>query len=420
MTGRKSWLTAAEAAKELQISEATLYAYVSRGMIRSEADNASKRTRRYHAGDIQRLRERQEQRRDPKKATEEALHWGMPLLESGLTLIAEGRCYYRGYDVCSLVAEKSIEQVASLLWTGAFENANALFTPELPPLSVRCQTILNALSDASPMERFQALLPLMAADDLAAYNTKPAAVAQTGARILRRMVAFAAYPAPMENDLATTLQRAWVPSDSQAARFFQTALILCADHELNVSSFTARCVASAGSSPYAVISGGLAAFQGGKHGGASERVGALFDEVGSPERARETLGLRLKRGEHIPGFGHPLYPDGDPRGRLLLNLLMAAYPDSAAVELAKTISQEAGAALEEYPNVDFGLATLAQVFALSPDKAVALFALGRTMGWIGHAIEEYQHDRLIRPRANYTGPQPLETLSPPGIKASQG
>lgn len=406
MAGRKSWLTAAEAAEALNISEATLYAYVSRGMIRSEADNASKRTRRYHAGDIQRLRERQEQRRDPKKATEKSLHWGMPVLESGITLIVDGRYYYRGHDVCSLAEENTLEQVASLLWTGDCQNASALFALELPPLSARCEVVLGALSDASPMERFQALLPLLAADDLATYNRKPAAVAQTGARILRRMAALTAYPVSAENDLATTLQRAWVPDHSKAVCLFQTALILCADHELNVSSFTAHCVASAGSSPYAVVTGALAAFQGGKHGGASERVAAFLDEVGTPERARETIALRLKRGERIPGFGHPLYPDGDPRGKLLLERLTAAYPNSPAIALANAIIQETGTALEEYPNVDFGLATLARVFALPPDKAVALFALGRTVGWIAHALEEYPHDRLIRPRATYIGPQP--------------
>ncbi len=134
--GAGRYLTAREAAGELGVSLATLYAYVSRGMIRSEA--AGGRGRRYRAEDVRRLKERKERRRDPDRAIEGALHWGTPVLESAITLVADGGLYYRGRDVVDLASRSRIEEVAALIWAGDPAAARDLFstTPELPP-SVR-------------------------------------------------------------------------------------------------------------------------------------------------------------------------------------------------------------------------------------------------------------------------------------------
>jgi citrate synthase len=209
--------------------------------------------------------------------------------------------------------------------------------------------------------------------------------------------------------IAQALQHAWAPAEPQAAALINAALILCADHELNVSAFTARCVASVGSTPYQVVLAGLAALQGVKHGRISDRIEAFWREANTAGEVRPTIASYLKRGETIPGFGHPLYPAGDPRGRLLLQLVKAAYPDSPVVKLAQTVVTETVELMGEQPTIDFGLVTLAYTLRLPPDAAVTLFALGRTIGWIGHAIEQYQLDRMIRPRAKYVGPLPQET-----------
>ena len=211
----------------------------------------------------------------------------------------------------------------------------------------------------------------------------------------------------MPRGISQQLQQGWIPDQPQAAALLNAALILCADHEFNVSSFTARCVASAGSMPYQVVLAGLAALQGVKHGRVTERVEAFWREAGTPAGVRASLANYLKRGETIPGFGHPLYPTGDPRGRLLLELTTTAYPASPAVALAQAIIAEAFDLIGEYPTLDFGLITLARALNLPPGGAITLFALGRTIGWIGHAIEQYQLDRMIRPRAQYRGRQPM-------------
>lgn len=403
------YLTAQEAASELEISLPTLYAYVSRGLIRSDAVGGSKRTRRYWAEDVQKLKERQEQRRDPAKAAETALHWGAPVLESAITLLAEDRFYYRGYDALELATRYSVEQVAALIWTGELaKDEPVLFGSSAGGLSSPRQALRPPLAGLTPVEAFQVMLPLAAVDDIAAYDLRPAAVAQSGVRIMGLLTTLAAGEQPAGRSIAQTLQQGWIPHDTGAAALLNAALVLCADHELNVSSFTARCVASAGSTPYQVVLAGLAALQGVKHGRMTERVELFWREAGAPAGVRSTLANYLKRGETIPGFGHPLYPQGDPRGRLLLELAAAAYPESPAVRLAQAITTTAFELVGDYPTVDFGLVTLAQALELPTGRAITLFALGRTIGWIGHAIEQYQLDRIIRPRAQYRGRQPVE------------
>jgi citrate synthase len=210
-----------------------------------------------------------------------------------------------------------------------------------------------------------------------------------------------------ENGIAQTLAQSWMPGQpSKVTRLLNAALILLADHELNVSSFTARCVASAGATPYEVVTAGLAALQGAKHGGTVNRVEALLDEIQRPANAARVLSRRLKRGDDIPGFGHRLYPGGDPRARMLLELMAETISRSPALSLSRAVIQEAKALIGEEPNSDFALAVLARLLNLPEGYGLGIFALGRTIGWLAHAIEQYQSDRIIRPRARYVGHLP--------------
>ena len=398
-------MTAQEVAEELGISLPTVYAYVSRGLLRSEAVGTGTRSRRYRREDVERLKQRQEQREHPERAAESALHFGVPILESGLTLIADGHLYYRGMDAVQLAQSRSIEEVAALLWTADLDTE--IHELGLPvTVTSNCRLMLDQLCDATLFERFQTLLPLAALDDPGAYDLRPATVIHTGAHIVRFLTAIAAEQPPGHAGIADTLQQAWRPDDEQAAALLNMALVLCADHELNVSSFTARCVASAGSTPYAVVTAGLAALQGAKHGGSTERVAALLNEIGTPQNARPALISRIRRGEALPGFGHFLYPDGDPRSRLLLDSVAGLYPQSEAVQLGQAVVEQVAELTGQLPNVDIALVILSRELGLPIGAPLALFALGRMVGWIGHALEQYQVDQLIRPRARYNGAPP--------------
>lgn len=404
---RKRYLTAREAAEMLNITPATLYAYVSRGLIRSEESGEGKRSRRYRAEDVEKLLARRESRQNPEKVAQGSLHYGAPVLESALTLITEGRLYYRGQEAARLAVESRIEDVAALLWTGRLDAGAAGLSPaNLEAHTFERRALPAELLRRAPVERFQVALPLAAADDLSAYDLRPAAVLQTGARILALLTAVAAGAERVEGGIAGTLRRGWSPDHPQAEALLNAALILCADHELNVSAFTARVVASAGSTPYNVVIAGLAALLGVKHGGHTERVAALLREAATPQNVRPTLASLLKRGERIPGFGHPLYPDGDPRARALLAITREVCAGTPSLKLADVMRAEVYDLLGELPTIDFALATLAAALELPPGGALALFALGRTVGWLGHALEEYEANTLIRPRARYTGVLP--------------
>jgi len=410
------YLTARQAAGALGVTPATLYAYASRGQLRSEPVPGRPRERRYYREDVQRLQERKETRRDPAKAAARGLDWGGPVLESSITLIHEGRFYYRGRDAAALAQTASLEDVAALLWAAGEKERAALFT-QPPALSRRQLARLRAAAGtetANAVTMFQAALPIAAAADVASLDLRPAAVRQTGARIVRLLTACIA-PRYCADDadaagvpVHLALQGRWAPKRAAVADVIRTALVLCADHELNVSAFTARCAASAGASPYDVVSAAMATLKGYKHGGAANRVLALLAEADTPARARTAIANRLRGGERLPGFGHPLYPGGDPRAALLLRLAEAS---GNAVEWrrARGVLKAGSDALHDLPNLDFGLAAITRAYELPAEAPVLLFALGRTIGWIAHAIEEYAAGRLIRPRARYTGvvPRPV-------------
>ena len=411
---KNRYLTAQEAANELGISLDTLYAYVSRGLIRSEAGDGQKRSRWYPLEDVQRLKKHKGEYRHPDKVAQGAMQAGTPVMESAITMLTNDRFYYRGYDALALATTHSVEQVASLIWTGDFATAEALFSgnPSESMLALY-QKMQGHLDGLTPLEAFQVCLPLAALDDIAAYDLRPEAVAQTGARIMRLLAIVAARGCYSTQGIAHTVQQGWVPGDERAAALLSAALVLCADQELNVTTFTARCVASAGSTPYAVVCSGLSALQGIKHAGQTERIEAFLREANASANVRSSMTSLLKRGEPIPGFGEVVpgfgpvfYPAGDPRGKLLLELTARAYPHSPAVLLAQRVAEETRTLLGEHPTIFFGLVTLARALHLPPGGAIALFALGRTIGWIGHSIEQYQANQVIRPRARYVGPAP--------------
>ena len=390
---KAAWLDADEAVETLGVSRATLYAYVSRGRIRSEAAPGAQRHRRYSRDDIERLVARSRERRNPEKAAEQALHWGLPILESAITLIADERIYYRGHGANTLARERSVADVAALLWTGTPDGSVLGAQPRTPaPPRARDGTTFIASA--------QSALALASADDSLAYDLRPRTVAQTGWRILWLLTRLAAGGGRMAETVDATLAAAW--DAPRSAELIRAALIACADHELNVSAFTARCVASAGASPYNVVIAGLAALEGTKHGGATARVDASWETLRRTGDLRAAFAERLRRGEVIEGFGHPLYPGGDPRAALLLSML----PTGKTATFARELAAAAKAVIGEAPTVDFALVALARALSLPSGSALTLFAIGRTIGWIGHAIEQYEANAIMRPRAKYVGATP--------------
>ena len=385
-------LTARETADRLGIKLDTLYAYVSRGRLRSVMVPGT-RERRYRSEDVEALLGARSGLRPPS-SNPEAL---MPVIGSSICLIENGRFYYRGEDAIRLAERVTLEEVARLLWLDevssdfADPNVRSQAAPAAPisGLIERCQIRLTALGD----------------DDLAALDLTRARVARTGWRILRELAACVAPTRPSPDPIHQRLAAAWRLGE-EGADLIRRCLVLIADHELNPSTFVARCAASTEATPYAVVTAALSALSGRFHGGETERAEGLLHELLESGDPMGVMAGRLARGERLPGFGQPLYPEGDPRATAILAALADAAPQAHAVaaQAAETGLRLVG----RHPNVDFALAAAALGLGLPRNSALALFIVGRTVGWIAHAIEQYESGVLIRPRARYLGPRPEE------------
>lgn len=399
----KSFLSSGEVVERLGISKSTLYAYVSRGLIRSEPDPESPRSRRYRADDVERLLQRQRMRADPETATTTALDWGSPVLESGISTIVDEHLSYRGHDALELARTRTFEEVAGLLWTGDLDAG--IPSPESASASTRNELLQQSRGLERTLDapgRVQMLLPALELRDPVSYDFRTEMLHRTGVNALQMFTA-AMVGTEGHSGIARTLQANWAPGQPHLARVIDAALILSADHELNISTFTARCIASARAPLYSALTGGLSAIRGQKHGGATLKAEALINEVGSPHRAQNALRNRLQRGDTLAGFGHRLYPSGDPRGRTLLEILREECEDSRELQLADAICQSAVELTDLKPNLDFALVILARILGQQQGTAMALMAVGRVAGWVAHACEEYERDQLIRPRARRAG-----------------
>ncbi|MBB4040244.1 citrate synthase [Microvirga flocculans] len=355
--------SADEASARLGISRASLYAYVSRGLIRSFSSPHDPRQRLYALEDVETLVERKARFRRPAVAAATALDWGLPVLETSITQIRDGRFFYRGEDVLALARTASLEETARLLIGALDEQAftspsripGPLPGPAFGPHAFVAQAV-RLLSEPAPKE----------------------ARAAEVAAILRLMAAASSGADPGTEPLHRHLASAWkVPP--QAADAIRRALVLCADHELSSSAFAVRVTASTGAALRNAVIAGLVALSGPYHGGMTERVRAFLDAPGTVP---------------LPGFRHRLYPEGDPRTAALLENVPLLASDATTLQ---AIANASGGR----PGIDVGLVMLERAYGLPAGAAFTLFAIGRTAGWLAHAIEQRGQATLIRPRARY-------------------
>ena len=391
------YLSAREAAAELAVSPATLYAYVSRGLIRSEPSLDS-RAHRYRAEDVRALKDRRTPSAEPRAFR--SFDADLPVMDTAISTITEDGPVYRGVDCVALAETASLEHVATLLWDAA---ASDPFAPEnMPVMSPQMKAVALATRDAAPIERAIAVLALAADADPRAYTRAAEGRALVGGRIMRLVVAAMLGREPSATPLHLQLANAWAPDRKDAGDLLRRALVLLADHELNASTFTVRCAASTGLNLYDAMIAGLVALKGPKHGGA----GVLASQLARTLEQGDVAAIvreRVALGEMFPGFGHGVYRKGDPRAFALLDRLARAGADKRfTAEIPDAIAEAAGVSA----NIDYALAVLMRTLELPAAHEMVLFAMARTAGWIAHASEQLRTGIIIRPRARYTGPMP--------------
>tara|TARA_R110000868_G_scaffold142460_1_gene359803 strand:- start:186 stop:1448 length:1263 start_codon:yes stop_codon:yes gene_type:complete len=401
------YLSAKEAAAELGVSLATLYAYVSRDMIRSEPVPDS-RAKRYRAEDVRGLKDRRVAQAAAPAQTGDARatmnFGGMPVLDSAITLIADGKLHYRGVDATALARNSSLEQVAALLW--GCRDVQPFTRDAVPVVTPMLERLSKEVADLPPIVRCLTLLPVAAMDDPSIYNRTERGLAATGARLTRFVAAVIAGVPPSDAPVHDVLARALTMGDKRAGDLIRAALVLCADHELNASAFTARCVAGTGATLYASVQAGICAAEGPRHGGFTSRVESFLTDMAHRQDLEDAVLTRLRNGDPVPGFGHPLYPDGDPRAIALLGMMRETYGDDPAFLRAQRVIDVMAEAGGVQPSIDFAIGAMSASLRMLPGGGLSIFVTGRTAGWIGHAMEQHRTGQMIRPRARYIGDVP--------------
>ncbi len=382
-TAQRHWIGRNEALDRLGVKTQTLYAYVSRGRITARPDPENPRRSLYAADDVARLCDGTPAPAAPAVIGASAVR-GEATVQSSVTAIIGGRLFYRGRDAVQLAEHATLEDAARVLWNARDANP---FAPLKPRIDV-------AYAGPSRSRLLQFIARRVDEDPPAADRTAHDLTVEC-AGVLSEMVDAIVGMGPRLH-LHQRLARAWKISERDSG-ILRRALVLSADHELNGAVLAARAVAGTGASPAAAAMAGLAALTGPD---VSRQLSAASALVLDARRdPAETVRRRMDEDGRLPGFGHELYPDGDPRAAALL----------AAADLPRDLAAlvEAGErATGLKPSFDLALALIVRRFNLPRDGAFDLFAIGRTAGLLAHALDQLLEGSPIRARLRYVGVEP--------------
>lgn len=396
----------------LDVRQQTLYAYVSRGWIRSIPQKGSK-ARLYLLDDITRVGMRSAARAGHGAVAASAMNWGEPIFPTSITEITPQGPRYRGHSAADLVRDEvSFETVAELLWTGERKKAPS-WPVEKPSAELLhlTETLTSLQARHNILETFSLVVLMLGmrrgsvAERLQQGRTLAAA-----REVMQAVVACCGFLGPAQQyrplqageSIVGGLMAAlgMAPSDENQTAL-RAILILMADHELSPGTLGARVVASAGGTLHSCLASALCATSGVEVGRMYERVESF---LGHPKTRTVLLNRALKlhgQGQSVPGFDHPLYPKGDPRAAQLLDLARTRSGLGRELTAIFRFLEDIHAAAGLLPRQEFALVVLARAMNLPPQAPAALFALGRIAGWVAHVREQRTSGLLLRPRAKF-------------------
>jgi citrate synthase len=338
----------------------------------------------------------------------------------------QGRLLYRGYDIDDLAAQSTFEEVVHLLWYGALPTKKELAAHvkalaaarRLPP---RLFTLLKALPRKTiPMEVLRTGVSALSAFDPDEVDNSREATLRKAMRLTAQMPTLVAAwerirrgqrPVPSNPRMGLAANFLYMLSGKKpselATKTFDVALILHADHEYNASTFAARVTAATLSDLHSAVTSAIGALKGPLHGGANEQVMRMVEQIKAPARAEGWIRQALANKARIMGFGHRVYRVEDPRAKHLRRLateLGRQAGNTSCVEILDTVRRVVTAEKHIYPNVDLYSGAAYTSMGIPADQFTPIFAISRIAGWAAHVLEQHAHNRLIRPRAEYTGP----------------
>ena len=338
-----------------------------------------------------------------------------------------GVLIYQGYNIHDLAEHSNFEEVVFLLWHGRLPKQAEL--DELRRAIAENQTLPDEIvtllreapRDADPMDVLRTAVSALAFYDKGAKDISREGALRTATSLTGQLPVLVAAidrirngqdpvaPKP-ELNIATNflyMLKGEMPPEREA-RIFDAALVLHADHELNASTFTGRVVAATLADMYGAITAAIAALSGPLHGGANTNVMKMLLEIGSVDKAEEWITDALAKKKKIMGFGHRVYRTEDPRATHLREFskeMGETHGDSHWFEISRKLEEVMQREKGLYPNVDFYSGSTYYMMGISLDLFTPIFAVSRISGWTGHILEQYANNRLIRPRAEYTGPR---------------
>jgi citrate synthase len=340
----------------------------------------------------------------------------------------EGRLLYRGFDVNDLVEHSTFEEVVYLLWHGALPTRKELethtkalaasATRRLPPKLVDMLRLLPRRT--TPMEVLRTGVSALSAFDPESADNSREASLRKALRLTAQLPSLVAAwerirrgrpliaPNPRLNLAANflTMLTGKTPSPL-AVKTFDVALILHADHEFNASTFAARVTAATLSDMHSAVTSAIGALKGPLHGGANEQVMLMVDKIKSPAKADGWIRKALAEKARVMGFGHRVYRVEDPRAKHLRRLateLGQQAGNTAYVDILNTVARVVSEEKGIFPNVDLYSGAAYTIMGIPTDQFTPVFAMSRVAGWTAHVLEQHANNRLIRPRAEYTGP----------------
>ncbi len=358
---------------------------------------------------------------------------GVVACSSAISTIDGTTLLYRGYTIEDLAEHTTFEEVVHLLWHGELPEKDTLAALRADlgrslalPTEMRAW-LMDLPKTVHPMDFLHAVVAGLSLHDPDANLLDREATVRKAIRLTAWIgTIIGAYersrqgiwpldPDP-ERSVAWNLLRGILGHEPppELVRDFDVCLILHADHELNASAFSARVTASTLSGLYSSVMAAIGTLKGSLHGGANEAVIRMLEEIGEPSRLDAWLDAALARGDKVMGFGHRVYKEGDPRARILKSMserITKAAGRSELFEISVRLEERMAKEKGLIPNVDFYSASVYTAMGIPAPLFTPIFAASRIAGWCAHVLEQYENNRIYRPRARYVGPRGLRVGS---------